>query len=682
MQRCYGGSHVTINRRSEEAQERNVHGPVGTGGKAAVPAASERTLALVGSPNVGKSALFNALTGAYVTVSNYPGTTVEVSRGRLRGADTVITDTPGMYSLLPITEEERVARSMLLREPPTAIVHVLDAKNLERMLPFAFQLAESGVPMIVAVNMIDEAERLGLEVDLQGLERALGVPVEATAAVAGRGVRQLRDRLELAAAERREPVRYDEAVEEAVRRIGALLQADYVLSRRSIALLLLQGDREIEELVRQREAGAAEAAVRIAEELGLQDKGRTGYRINLQRRAEAGRIVRQVVREPEVGRVPFAERLSRIMIHPLSGVPILLAVLYFGLYRFVGVFGAGTLVDFLEGRVFEQWINPSAVRVFESFLPWPVLRDLFVGEFGLITMGLRYALAIILPIVGTFFLAFSILEDSGYFPRLALLVDRLFKRLGLSGRAVIPMILGFGCDTMATIVTRTLETRRERVIATLLLALSIPCSAQLGVMLAVLSVHPQGLFLWAAVIALVFLLVGWLTARVLPGKAPSFYMELPPLRLPRLGNVLVKTYSRMQWYLLEVIPLFLAASVVLWAGQVTGLFSRLVRVLQPVMSWLGLPAEAARVFIFGFFRRDYGAAGLYDLQTAGVLSWGQLVVAGVTLTLFIPCVAQLGVMIKERGWKTALAITAFVVPFAFAVGLAVRWLLHLAGAAA
>jgi ferrous iron transport protein B len=138
----------------------------------------------------------------------------------------------------------------------------------------------------------------------------------------------------------------------------------------------------------------------------------------------------------------------------------------------------------------------------------------------------------------------------------------------------------------------------------------------------------------------------------------------------------------MQWYLLEVIPLFLAASVVLWAGQATGLFSALVRVLQPVMSWLGLPAEAARVFIFGFFRRDYGAAGLYDLQTAGVLSWGQLVVAGVTLTLFIPCVAQLGVMIKERGWKTALAITAFVVPFAFAVGLAVRWLLHLAGAAA
>jgi ferrous iron transport protein B len=232
---------------------------------------------------------------------------------------------------------------------------------------------------------------------------------------------------------------------------------------------------------------------------------------------------------------------------------------------------------------------------------------------------------------------------------------------------------------MATIVTRTLETRRERIIATLLLSLSIPCSAQLGVMLAVLSAYPAGLLLWAAVLVGVFLLVGLLGSKLLPGQRPSFYMELPPLRLPRLSNVLVKTYSRMQWYLLEVIPLFLAASVVLWAGEATGLFGVLERALQPAVSWLGLPAEAARVFLFGFFRRDYGAAGLYDLQAAGLLSRGQLVVAAVTLTLFIPCVAQLGVMIKERGWKTAAGITAFVVPFAFAVGYAVRWLAWLLG---
>ena len=195
-----------------------------------------------------------------------------------------------------------------------------------------------------------------------------------------------------------------------------------------------------------------------------------------------------------------------------------------------------------------------------------MVQDLFVGEYGILTLGLRYAVAIILPIVGTFFLAFSILEDTGYLPRLAMLMDRVFKGIGLNGRAVIPMVLGFGCDTMATMVTRTLETRRERVIATLLLALAIPCSAQLGVILAMLSGAPGALLIWGLVITGVFLLVGLLAARLLPGERPTFYMELPPLRLPQLGNVLVKTYTRMEWYLLEVLPFFLLASVVIWLG--------------------------------------------------------------------------------------------------------------------
>ncbi len=661
------------------------------GGNTAIAAGSERgantghgTIVLVGSPNVGKSVLFNALTGAYVTVSNYPGTTVEISRGRNRNSGAVVIDTPGMYTLLPITEEERVSRSVLFRENPQQIVQVVDAKNLERMLAFSLQLIEAGLPLVVVVNMIDEADRIGLKIDLTRLEQQLGVPVAATAAVSGRGMRELVELLFDAKAGapgkwEAGSLRYDEALERSIRKLEDSLWAEYPLSGRAIALLLLQGDEEMEALIRERDPECIELARAAAACLKQQNGQHIGYRINLRRQAEARRIADRVtVRSPKA-RTGFAERLSRIMIHPLTGIPILLLILYFGLYRFVGVFGAGTLVDFLEGRVFEGWLNPLAGRLFERILPWPLARELFVGEFGLITMGLRYAVAIILPIVGTFFLAFSILEDSGYFPRLALLVDRIFKRLGLNGRAVIPMILGFGCDTMATIVTRTLETRRERVIATLLLALSIPCSAQLGVMLAVLSLYPAGLLIWAVVIAAVFLLVGLLSAKLLPGSRPNFYMELPPLRPPKIGNVLIKTYTRMQWYLLEVIPLFLAASLILWAGDATGLFETLVRVLRPLAAWLGLPAEAARVFIFGFFRRDYGAAGLYDLQAAGLLSPGQIVVAAVTLTLFIPCVAQLGVMIKERGWKTAAGITAFIVPFAFAVGYGVRWLMRLLG---
>jgi ferrous iron transport protein B len=276
--------------------------------------------------------------------------------------------------------------------------------------------------------------------------------------------------------------------------------------------------------------------------------------------------------------------------------------------------------------------------------------------------------AIILPVVGSFFLFFSVLEDSGYFPRLALLVDRSFKRIGLSGRAVIPIVLGFACDTMATMVTRTLETKRERVLSTLLLALAIPCSAQLGVILAILSGQPLALGVWALSLLGTFLLVGWLSAKLLPGEAASFHMELPPMRVPRIGNVVMKTYSRMQWYFLEVLPLFLLASVLLWAMDLTGLIRWVVAGLTPIVGALGLPADTATIFLFGFFRRDYGAAGLFDLNQAGVLDVVQLTVAAVTLTLFVPCIAQFLMMVKERGWKTALGMFAFITPLAFGAG--------------
>ncbi|MEE8413932.1 MAG: nucleoside recognition domain-containing protein, partial [Dehalococcoidales bacterium] len=336
--------------------------------------------------------------------------------------------------------------------------------------------------------------------------------------------------------------------------------------------------------------------------------------------------------------------------------------------QFVGVFGAGTLVDFIESSVFGEWINPWAIDLVTKIIPFKVIQDLFVGEYGIITLGISYAFAIILPIVGTFFIAFSIIEDSGYLPRLAMLIDRVFKGIGLNGRAVIPMVLGFGCDTMATIVTRTQETKRERVITTLLLALAIPCSAQLGVIFAILSGSGLALLTWIGVVTMVFLLVGFLAARIIPGEKASFYMEVPPLRLPKLSNVLIKTYTRLQWYFFEVMPVFILASVLLWLGNLTGLFDIVLSGIEQLVKLIGLPPETAIAFLYGFFRRDFGAAGLYDLHSSGVLSGIPLVVAAVTLTLFIPCIAQFSVMLKERGWKTAFAITAFVFPFAFLVG--------------
>jgi len=270
-------------------------------------------------------------------------------------------------------------------------------------------------------------------------------------------------------------------------------------------------------------------------------------------------------------------------------------------------------------------------------------------------------------------------EDSGYLPRLSLLIDRLFKKIGLSGRAVIPMTLGFGCGTMATMVTRTLESVRERVIATVLLALAIPCSAQLGVIFGLAADSPGVIVTWIGTVGVVFLFIGYLTAKILPGETPDFFMELPPLRMPRFANVWIKTSSRMRWYFMEILPLFLLASVLIWVGNITGLFEKALWLLSFPTNWIGLPDEAAQAFLYGFFRRDYGVAGLYDVHQTGALSGNQLAVATITLTLFLPCIAQFLVMLKERGWRMATTVAVFVFPFAFVVGGAVNYLLNVLG---
>lgn len=463
-------------------------------------------------------------------------------------------------------------------------------------------------------------------------------------------------------------LRYDDLLESALSRIGNRLKGHYGVSKRTVGLLLLQEDSQIENEVKEQEAADYTSIQEIVAEVKANYSQPLSYVIALRRQQATRHILSTTVTSREKPSRGFTERLSRAMMNPVTGIPILLVVLYFGLYQFVGVLGAGTLVDFIEGTVFGEWINPWVTDLAVSLIPFKVLQDFFVGEYGIITLGFTYAFALILPIVGTFFIVFSIIEDSGYLPRLAMLIDRIFKLIGLNGRAVIPMVLGFGCDTMATIVTRTQETKRERVITTFLLALAIPCSAQLGVIFAILSGSGLALLIWGGVVALVFLLIGYLAARIIPGERASFYMEVPPLRLPKISNVLTKTYTRLQWYLIEVLPIFILASILLWLGKLSGVFDFIIGGLEPLVEFIGLPPEASVAFLYGFFRRDFGAAGLYDLNSSGVLVGIPLVVAAVTLTLFLPCVAQFSVMWKERGRRTALAIALFIVPFAFFVG--------------
>jgi len=463
-----------------------------------------------------------------------------------------------------------------------------------------------------------------------------------------------------------------ETVESALKQIEEHIHADYQISKRMIALMLLQDDWEIHDLVKEKEGEEYEAIQSIIDNVKSNYSHSLSYVITISRQSQVNEILKDVISISEKRKTGFAEKLNRLMMNPLTGVPMLILALI-AMYYSVGVFGAGFLVNWLEktffGNAESGWIIPVVTRFFERIIPWGVLQDLFVHDYGVITLGLRYAIAIVLPIVGIFFIVFSIIEDTGYLPRLAMLIDRVFKIIGLNGRAVIPMVLGLGCDTMATLVTRTLETKRERIIATFLLALGVPCAAQQAVFIGILSKNITAMIIWVGVVAGELLLVGYLSSKVLPGAKPSFYMELPPLRLPKITNVLTKTYSRMQWYLLEIIPLFVIASVLIWIGRLSGIFDVIIRALQPVVTLIGLPNRLAEPILYGFFRRDYAAAALYDEATGTVgLTGNQFLIAAVVLTLFLPCVAQFLVMAKERGLKTSLVMMGIIVVLAFGTG--------------
>jgi ferrous iron transport protein B len=406
-----------------------------------------------------------------------------------------------------------------------------------------------------------------------------------------------------------------------------------------------------------------------------------GYVVDRARLAAARRLARQVSRSGNAQRGGLQRRLEAWTIHPLGGLAVLAAVL-FAMYQFVGVFGAGTLVDLLENRLFGGWLVPWVSRGVEALFGQGFVFDLLVGDYGVVSMALTYALALILPIVTTFFLAFGFLEDSGYLPRLAVMLDRLFRVMGLNGKAVLPMVLGLGCDTMATLTARILETRKERLLVILLLALGVPCSAQMTVVLAMLAgLSWTAAALWVGVVVGVLFLVGFAASRVIPGKGSDFVLELPPLRLPSLGNIAVKTLGRLEWYLREAVPLFILGTLVLFAADRLALIGSLQRAFSPVVQGLlGLPAEATEAFLIGFLRRDFGAAGLYELARMGAMDTVGVVVAVTTITLFMPCIANLFMIIKEQGWRVALAVSAFVLPFALAVGGLLNLVLRAAGA--
>ena len=421
--------------------------------------AYERVI-LVGNPNVGKSVIFGLLTGKYVTVSNFPGTTVEVLYGNISVRDKrfLLIDSPGINSLTPMSEDEKVTRDMLLKEKPFSVVLVGDAKNLKRALLLYIQLAEMGLPVILNLNMEDEAKDRGIEIDYNRLSTILNVDVISTVAPQKKGIHKLQDAL----ITQRHPsltTYYGDEIEHTVNKIADHLP-EAPISKRSIALMILSGDETIRDWlitnVRPEIIGMIED---IRDEAQSRSKSNFVHTISQTRIRIAEEISNEVLKKSEEKTGHFAQKLGAWTMHPVLGIPFLLCVLAV-FYVIVGKVGAGILVDFLEKTIFLRYLNPVIETTVKNLIPVPFFQDMLIGHYGVFTMGLTYAIGIILPITATFFFVFGLLEDSGYLPRLAVISDKAFRFLGLNGKAVLPLVLGLGCCTMATMTTRILETKR------------------------------------------------------------------------------------------------------------------------------------------------------------------------------------------------------------------------------
>ncbi len=654
-------------------------------GAAAFLSQTKTKLVLVGNPNVGKSVFFNHLTGLYVDVSNFPGTTVEISHGE--HPRYAVYDTPGIYGVSSFNDEERVARDIILEAD--VILNVVDAVHLERDLFLTLQLIDMGKKIAVCLNMMDEAKQRGISIDLEELSNRLGVPVLPTTAIRKAGFDRLEAHITQACPGNSDPSLH--------RRLHDLLDR---VGSQAEGLMVLEGDEV------------------VAERHGV-PPGADRELIYVDRRNRVNRLLDKVMTATERKRT-LSSALGRISISPIMGLPFLAVVLY-AIYLFVGVFIAQDVVGFTEGtlgnRNFEPFVkdlvtsftgaeitvekvgldsageeiatdtrtfdfpdgtnaNPALAAQMESYRNGGLnnlsykfhspVAVVFFGEFGAVSMTVTYLLFLLLPLVLGFYLSLSILEDSGYLPRLATFVDRSLNGIGLNGRAIIPLILGLGCVTMATITTRLLGTDREKRIATTILQFAIPCSAQLAVIAALLATAGlKATLIYSAVILSVFVGIGTALDRVLPGKSSPLLLDLPPMRMPRLRNVFQKTWVKTVAFMKEATPWFFIGALAVSIMQVTGLLQMWVDLLAPITtSWLKLPAEASTAFVMGLVRRDFGAAGLYAMN----LSPMQVVVALTTITLFVPCIASLMVMLKERGTREGLVIWAGSWVMAFGIG--------------
>lgn len=645
--------------------------------------AKKEKVVLVGNPNVGKSLFFNYLSGLYVDVSNFPGTTVSISRCNYKNYE--VLDTPGIYGVSSFNEEETVARDVIL--DADRILNVVNSLHLERDLFLTLQLIDMGKKVSVMLNFSDEVKKRNIKIDTKKLSELLGVEVYETSAVKETGFDKL-----------------DEAIKntrQGKQELDVYFMLQQVMEKnisQSEAMLVLEGD--------------SSTAEKNKVDNGTPDEREKIY---IGRRNRVNEIVDQVEHEDSKKGELF-NLLGRLSLNPLTGIPILAVVLVI-LYFFIGDLVSQRIVDFTEGTVgkgiFEYHLksfvsdytaadidvnilndeevvidkrtfsfpggksaNPELAQQFNEYSSQPgaesdfrfshPIAKLFFGEFGVVTMTTTYLIFLLLPLVLAFYFVMALLEDSGYLPRLATMLDRAFTRIGLNGRAVIPIMLGFGCVTMANITTRILGSNREKTIVTAILQFAIPCSAQLAVIAVLLSgagVVP--LLIFVTVIGSVLVALSTILNKLLPGESSPLLIDLPVIQIPKMKNVFKKTSFRTIGFMKEAGFWFFVGAFGVGVMEITGLLTIWQDVLAPVVTgWLQLPKEAATAFVMGMVRRDFGAAGLFEID----LTVMQVTVAIITITLFVPCIASFVVMLKERGLKEGLSIWFGTWIVAFLIG--------------
>jgi ferrous iron transport protein B len=627
-------------------------------------------IALAGNANVGKSVIFNYLTGLHQHIGNWPGKTVERAEGTLHFKDYTIdiVDLPGIYSLSTYSLEELVSRKYIAVERPDMVINVVDASVLERNLFFTLQLMELETPIIVALNQMDIAKKKGLEIDTEKLENLLGIPVMPTVAIKGTGIFQLLEKavevIEKEQMAKPVTVKYGEEVEERIAKVTRMVdRIQFWYPPRYVAIKLLEGDEEIAREVRKIDPQIVAAAKELADEIENLHGHSCPTVITSERYEVAGCIAREAQRLVPPKKPPIEEKLHTLTTHKIIGYPIMifsLLLMFYSIFTFGG-YSSELLSNFFNG------LKP----LFASSFGTGIVGKLVWG--GIIE-GVVAGVTIALPYILPFYVVLYLLEDSGYLSRIAFLMDNAMHKIGLHGKAFIPVMLGYGCNVPACLGCRIMETERERLLTAFVTTL-VPCAARTVIILGLVGAF-MGIQ-WALMLYVIDLMVIFALGRVafktLPGEPTALIMEMHDYRVPHLKTVLKQTWFRLAEFIKIAFPLIIVGSLAIKLAEVLGLLEPIATVLSPVtVMWLGLPAITGITLIFGVLRKELTLIMLGTLlgttNFAQVLTPVQMIVFTLVAMFYIPCIATIAALVREFGWKKALFITVFEIVFAIIVG--------------